>query len=93
MKIQTCQQVLFVFRVFHQENNYHSQTFSPELPTRRHRFMQTAPQGLLLDEKKTKSSIEEQFNRIDARHRKKKKRQEKIFLDEPRMASILWNFR
>jgi hypothetical protein len=35
------------------------------------------PQGLLLDEKKTKSSIEEQFNRIDARHRKKKKRQEK----------------
>ena len=39
--------------------------------------MQTVPQGLLLDEKKTKSSIEEQFNRIDARHRKKKKRQEK----------------
>jgi hypothetical protein len=39
--------------------------------------MQEAPQGLLLDKKKTKSSIEEQFNRIDARHRKKKKRQEK----------------
>ena len=35
------------------------------------------PQGLLLDEKKTKLSTEEQFNRIDARHRKKKKRQEK----------------
>jgi len=34
-------------------------------------------QGLLLDEKKTKLSTEEQFNRIDARHRKKKKRQEK----------------
>ncbi|MFN9909911.1 MAG: hypothetical protein ACK56F_27970, partial [bacterium] len=31
----------------------------------------------MLDEKKTKSSIEEQFNKIDARHRKKKKRQEK----------------
>jgi len=42
--------------------------------------MQSAPQGLLLEGKKTKSSIEEQFNRIDARHRKKKKRQEKNIL-------------
>jgi len=42
--------------------------------------MQEAPQGLLLDEKKTKSSIEEQFNRIDARHRKKKKSDKKNIL-------------
>jgi hypothetical protein len=55
--------------------------------------MQEAPQGLLLDEKNIKTSIEEQFNRIDARHRKKRRATRKIFLDEPRMASILWNFR
>jgi hypothetical protein len=42
--------------------------------------MQTVPQGLLPDEKKTSLSIEEQFNRIDARHRKKKKSDKKNIL-------------